>query len=40
MSGFPICPNGEIVGAVTHVLVGEPTMGYGIYIGHMLSAAA
>ncbi len=40
MSGSPICQNGKIVGAVTHVLVNDPTMGYGIYIGNMLDAAA
>lgn len=39
MSGSPICQNGKIVGAVTHVLVNEPTMGYGIFIENMLDAA-
>ena len=39
MSGSPICQNGKIVGAVTHVLVNDPTMGYGIYIENMLEAA-
>lgn len=39
MSGSPICQNGKIVGAVTHVLVNDPTMGYGIFIGNMLDAA-
>ena len=39
MSGSPICQNGKIVGAVTHVLVNEPTMGYGIFIENMLKAA-
>jgi stage IV sporulation protein B len=28
------------VGAVTHVLVNDPTMGYGIFIENMLDAAA
>ncbi len=36
MSGSPILQNGKIVGAVTHVLVEDPTRGYGIYIGNML----
>jgi len=40
MSGSPICQNGRIVGAVTHVLVNDPTMGYGIYIKNMLDAAS
>ncbi len=40
MSGSPIIQNGKLVGAVTHVLVNDPTMGYGIYIGNMLDAAA
>lgn len=40
MSGSPICQNGKIIGAVTHVLVNDPTLGYGIYIENMLDAAA
>ncbi len=40
MSGSPIIQNGKLVGAVTHVLVNDPTMGYGIFIGNMLDAAA
>lgn len=39
MSGSPIVQNGKLVGAVTHVLVRDPTRGYGILIGHMLEAA-
>ena len=39
MSGSPIIQNGKLVGAVTHVLVGDPTTGYGIFIENMLSAA-
>ena len=31
---------GKLVGAVTHVLVNDPTMGYGIFIENMLDAAA
>lgn len=40
MSGSPILQDGRIIGAVTHVLVNDPTMGYGIFIGNMLKAAA
>ena len=39
MSGSPILQNGRIVGAVTHVLVNDPTTGYGIFIENMLDAA-
>lgn len=39
MSGSPIMQNGKLVGAVTHVLVNDPTRGYGILIGNMLSEA-
>lgn len=39
MSGSPIIQNGKLVGAVTHVLVGDPTRGYGIFIENMLNAA-
>ena len=38
MSGSPILQDGRIVGAVTHVLVNDPTSGYGIFIENMLSA--
>ena len=31
---------GNLVGAVTHVLVNDPTTGYGIFIENMLAAAA
>ena len=31
MSGSPIIQNGKLVGAVTHVLVNDPTKGYGIF---------
>ena len=40
MSGSPILQDGKLVGAVTHVLVRDPTRGYGIWIGHMLEGAA
>ena len=36
MSGSPILQNGKVVGAVTHVLIDEPDMGYGIFIENML----
>ena len=39
MSGSPIIQDGKLVGAVTHVLVNDPTMGYGIFIQNMLDAA-
>ncbi len=40
MSGSPILQNGKLVGAVTHVLINDPTAGYGIFIENMLQAAA
>ena len=39
MSGSPIIQDGRLVGAVTHVLIGDPTTGYGIFIENMLNAA-
>ena len=36
MSGSPIIQEGKLVGAVTHVLVNDPTRGYGIFIENML----
>ena len=39
MSGSPILQDGKLVGAVTHVLVNDPTRGYGISIRDMLDAA-
>ncbi len=39
MSGSPIIQNGKIIGAVTHVLINDPTSGYGIFIENMLEAA-
>ena len=39
MSGSPLIQDGHIIGAVTHVMVNDPTMGYGICIETMLSAA-
>ena len=39
MSGSPIVQDGKLVGAVTHVLVDDPTRGYGIFIENMLNKA-
>ena len=39
MSGSPVIQDGRLIGAVTHVLVNDPTMGYGISIQKMLEAA-
>lgn len=40
MSGSPIIQNGKFVGAVTHVLVNDPTTGYGVFADMMLKAAS
>ncbi len=40
MSGSPILQDGCLAGAVTHVLVNDPTRGYGIGIERMLNTAA
>lgn len=37
MSGSPIIQNGCIIGAVTHVMINDPTKGYGIFIENMLN---
>ncbi|MEG1581842.1 MAG: SpoIVB peptidase [Clostridia bacterium] len=37
MSGSPIIQNNKVVGAVTHVFVGDPSKGFGIYIDWMLA---
>jgi len=39
VSGSPIIRGGKLVGALTHVLVNDPTTGYGIFIENMLNAA-
>ena len=39
MSGSPIIQDGKLVGAVTHVMVANPTEGYGIFIENMLNSA-
>ena len=36
MSGSPIIQNGKMIGALTHVLVSDPTMGYGVFADLML----
>lgn len=38
MSGSPILQDGKLVGAVTHVLVNDPTCGYAIFADSMLEA--
>jgi stage IV sporulation protein B len=39
MSGSPIIQDGRLIGAVTHVYVNDPTMGYGLFIEWMLEQA-
>ncbi len=39
MSGSPIIQNGKLVGAVTHVLVNDPTRGYAVFAETMLETA-
>ncbi len=39
MSGSPILQDGKLIGAVTHVLVNDPTRGYGISIENMMNQA-
>lgn len=36
MSGSPLIQDGKLIGAVTHVLISDPTKGYGIFIENML----
>ena len=38
-ANLPYLEDGELVGAVTHVMIGDPTAGYGIFIENMLNAA-
>lgn len=38
MSGSPIVQNGCLVGAVTHVLVNDPTRGFGIFAENMMKS--
>ena len=39
LSGSPIIQNGKLIGAVTHVLVDDPTTGYAIFAEDMLKTA-
>lgn len=39
MSGSPIIQNGKLIGAVSHVVVDDPTIGYGIHIEWMINDA-
>ena len=39
MSGSPILQDGRLIGAVTHVLLNDPTRGYGLSIETMMNAA-
>ena len=39
VSGSPIIQNGKLIGAVTHVLIDNPTKGYGIFAETMLEMA-
>ena len=39
VSGAPILQNGKLIGAVTHVLVDDPTKGYAIFAENMLETA-
>lgn len=36
MSGSPIIQDGRLIGAVTHVMINDPSRGYGIFIENML----
>ncbi len=36
MSGSPIMQNGKLIGALTHVLVSDPTTGYGVFADLMI----
>ena len=36
VSGSPVVQDGKLVGAVTHVLINNPALGYGIFIENML----
>lgn len=39
MSGSPIIQDNKLIGAVTHVLINDPTRGYGIFIEWMIEEA-
>ncbi len=40
MSGSPIIQNGMLIGAVTHVMVNDPSKGFGVSIENMMAAAS
>ena len=40
MSGAPIIQNNKFVGAVTHLLVNDPTVGYGVFADIMIKEVA
>ncbi len=39
LSGSPVLQNGRLIGAITHVLVDDPTTGYAIFAENMLETA-
>jgi stage IV sporulation protein B len=39
MSGSPVLQDGKLIGAVTHVMINDPTSGYGIAVDRMMNAA-
>ena len=39
VSSSPLIQNGKLIGAVTHVLVDDPTKGYAIFAENMLETA-
>ena len=39
VSGSPIIQDGKLIGAVTHVLVDDPTKGYGIFAENMFDTS-
>ena len=39
VSGSPLLQDGKLIGAVTHVLIDDPTKGYGIFAENMLETA-
>lgn len=37
MSGSPIIQNGKLIGAITHVLVNDPQIGYAVFADQMIN---
>ena len=37
MSGSPVIQNGKLIGALTHVLVSDPSKGYALFADTMVS---